>query len=483
MILHNQLTQKHSISSSLHVQGWQHLDAILLAALATESPTLLIGPHGTAKTLLVERIAHALGLEFRHYNASLINYDDLVGIPMPEEGQEQLRFITTPGAIWDAEFVFFDEISRCRPDLQNKLFPIIHERRVIGMNLSKLRYRWSAMNPPSPDNPDLDMSSSEYYLGSEPLDPALIDRFPFVIPVPNWRDLSRDDRRKLLAARSSVSENGTVTSFDKPLNELVSQCQSLLNQVEEEQSEVLIDYMIAVMDLLERAHLPQSPRRARMLTQSIIAVHAARLLLEGEDIDLAESAERALLYGLPQTATEVPPSPAAIVAIHRQAWEIASMLDDEVWRQILAETDPFKRILIADDLDLSDEDMANLITQALSFDASEARKISLATALFLRFRKYRHLTPAAWEPLVKLAGRVLLPRMASASFEQNTPDMEKWTAIKNWVLEARKGDALAYLLTNYVLGGFPELWRQHDWEESVKQFDEDLKFFGVEELS
>jgi hypothetical protein len=190
-----------------------------------------------------------------------------------------------------------------------------------------------------------------------------------------------------------------------------------------------------------------------------------------------------LLYGIPQNTTEVPPSPAAIVAIHRQAWEIASMLDDEVWRQILSETDPFKRILIADDLDLADEDMTNLITQALSYDASEARKIGLATALFLRFRTYRHLTPAAWEPLAKLAGRVLLPRVASFTIDQNSPDMELWNAIKDWVLEIRKEGQMAHLLANYVLCGFPELWRRYDWEESVKQFVEDLKFFGVEELS
>ena len=154
IIVDKELTQQLSITTSLYVHGWQHLDAVLLAALATEFPLLLIGAHGTAKTLLVERLSKAMGLEFRHYNASLINYDDLVGIPIPEEGQDRLRFITTPGAIWDAQVVFFDEISRCRPDLQNKLFPIIHERRVIGMDLQNLQYRWAAMNPhPQPKNP------------------------------------------------------------------------------------------------------------------------------------------------------------------------------------------------------------------------------------------------------------------------------------------------------------------------------------------
>lgn len=477
-----ELTAQLSITTSLYVHGWQHLDAVLLAALATEAPLLLIGPHGTAKTLLVERLSKALGLEFRHYNASLINYDDLVGIPIPEEGMEQLRFITTPGAIWDAQFVFFDEISRCRPDLQNKLFPIIHERRVVGMDLKNLKFRWAAMNPPSPDSPDLDMASSEYYLGSEPLDPALTDRFPFVIPVPGWRDLDRDNRRKILEMHSSLSQNGSATAFERPLPELVEETRIHLETIETDFGEGLVDYMIAVMDLLEKASLPQSPRRARMMAHSIVSIHAARMVLEGEDIDLADSAELALLYGIPQNATDVPPSPAAVVALHRQAWEIASMLDDEVWRQILAETDHLKRIIIADDLDLGDEEMSRLVTQALNVDASEARNISLATALYLRFHTYRQLTPAAWEPLTRLAGRVLLPRNGTSNLQANSPDKQMWDEIKPWVLEQRKKTGLPQLVVNYVLGGFPELWRQHDWQDAVQQFVDDLQLFGIEEF-
>ena len=173
--------------------GWGHLDPVLLAALALEAPVLLVGEHGTAKTMLVERLAPALGLELRHYNASLLNYDDLVGIPMPDDNGG-LRFVGTPGAVWDAEFVFFDEVNRCRPDLQNKLFPIVHERRVAGVALPKLRHRWAAMNPPAATDDVLGG-----YLGAEVLDAALADRFWFVVRVPGWESLRRDDRERLAA--------------------------------------------------------------------------------------------------------------------------------------------------------------------------------------------------------------------------------------------------------------------------------------------
>lgn len=483
MLSEDQVVQRYKMSASLGVQGWQHLDAILLAALATEFPLLLIGRHGTAKTLLVERLAKALDRSFRHYNASLLNYDDLVGIPYPEDGNEHLRFITTPGAIWDAEFVFFDEISRTRPDLQNKLFPIIHEKRVMGMDLRKLRYRWSAMNPPSPDSPDLDAAASEYYLGSEPLDPALTDRFPFIVPVPSWKDLDREERRKLLQVRPAVVDDGGLTELGRPLSELVEECLALIPQIEAEVGEWLVDYVIGVMDLLEKAELPQSPRRARMLIEAIIAVHAARYVLEGETAQLVDSAELALLYGLPQNATEVPPTVASVVAIHRQAWEIADMLDDEVWRQILEEPNPLKRILMAEELEVSEEELSRLVTQALNMDASDARKVSLATAMFLHFRPRHHLNAAAWEPLVKLAGRVLLPRIRDEAMGTNSPNMQIWNEIKPWALKRRQEGPLAQLEVNYILGGFPDLWQQHNWKEALAQFVEDLAFFGVEELN
>jgi MoxR-like ATPase len=147
----------------LGVIGLSSIEAPLLAALVTENPLLLIGAHGTAKSLLLTRIATALGLPFRHYNASLLNFDDLVGFPLPGK-DGTLDYIQTPASIWGAGAVIFDEISRCRPEIQNKLFPIIHERRVQGIALDDLRYRWAAMNPPGSDDDD------NGYAGSEPLD-------------------------------------------------------------------------------------------------------------------------------------------------------------------------------------------------------------------------------------------------------------------------------------------------------------------------
>jgi MoxR-like ATPase len=473
-------SQTLSITAALGVQGWTHLDPILLAALATESPLLLIGPHGTAKSLLIERVAQALQTEMRHYNASLINYDDLVGIPLPEEDGQHLRFVTTPGSIWDAQFVFFDEISRCRPDLQNKMFPIIHERRVIGIPLENLRHRWAAMNPPAPEDPDINAPASTTYFGSEPLDPALCDRFPFVIPVPDWKQLTKEDRRRLVAYHPG-GVNG-VDIIDVGLTEMVQATHELIPRVADEYGEWLTDYVVCVVDLLEQGKLPQSPRRARMLTHSMIAVHAARMILYGSEVDFQDSAEISLLFGLPQNATEVPPTPATVVAAHRQAWEIASRIEDDNWRQVLEERDAVRRVLLADELGFNDDDLSKLITQALGAQEDEARRDGLAVAMFFAFRTRRTLTATAWEPLTQLAGKVLEPRPMAANVQNNSTEMNVWNEIKDWLGQRTDREGmLPWLERNFVLHGFPELWRRINWHDALAAFRADLASFGYEE--
>ena len=87
-----------------------------IAALVTEDPLLLVGRSGTGKTVLLNTLSEALGLEHRHYNASLISFDDLVGFLYPDEARSTARFLETSATVWGAESVLIDEISRCKPE-------------------------------------------------------------------------------------------------------------------------------------------------------------------------------------------------------------------------------------------------------------------------------------------------------------------------------------------------------------------------------
>jgi MoxR-like ATPase len=390
------------LTGRLGVLGWSHLDPLVLAALALEAPVLLVGEHGTAKTLLVERIAQALGDEFRHYNASLLNYDDLVGIPIPDPTGTGLRFVGTEGSVWGASFLFFDELNRCRPDLQNKMFPLVHERRIAGADLPDLRHRWAAMNPP-PASDGYDIG----YIGAEPLDAALADRFWFVIRVPAWRDLTRAERELLVA--------GDVADGDKSLDlhALVADTRTAIDATDVVDAQLVVRYTVVLVDALRDAGIELSGRRAQLLARSVQATAAAaRTLRSSAPADrleaLGEIAELVLRHALPHWADAVPPSVATVVAAHVQAWQLALDEDDTVKRRLLAEPDPVGRLHLGLQIGADDDTLGTLAAGALASLPTRAEQIGLAVVLS-RSCGERPLTPAAWSTIHELSVRALRP--------------------------------------------------------------------------
>ena len=77
MTLH-QSTRVNGYLERLGAYGFGPQEPVILAALVTRDPLLLIGRSGTGKTFLLNSISEALHLEHRHYNASLISFDDLI---------------------------------------------------------------------------------------------------------------------------------------------------------------------------------------------------------------------------------------------------------------------------------------------------------------------------------------------------------------------------------------------------------------------
>ena len=198
------MKEQPSYLAALDVYGFDKVEPVILAALVTEDPLLLIGRSGTGKTYLLNSLSEELGLEHRHYNASLVSFDDLVGFPYPDNGRGSVKFLETPATVWGAESVLIDEISRCKPEHQNRLFSLVHERRVQGIPIPKLRFRWAAMNPCSADQ------GGEAYAGSEPLDPALADRFALFVWAVDWAGLTDDERLKVAnpAGEGKIAEDG-----------------------------------------------------------------------------------------------------------------------------------------------------------------------------------------------------------------------------------------------------------------------------------
>lgn len=307
--------QKQHLLRLLGVYGYDSVEPVILAALVTEDPLLLIGRAGTGKTFLLNSLSEALGLEHRHYNASLIAFDDLVGFPWPETDGTGIRYIETPATVWGAESVLVDEISRCKPEHQNRLFSLIHERRIQGLPLTRLRYRWAAMNPAGFDQ------DGESYSGSEPLDPALADRFSFLVEVSDWADLTDEDQVLVADPRGE----GAISLDRCGLRDFLKAAREKFARLLGDPSPLVLGYACEVASYLGRAGLRISPRRVRQLTRNLLALGAVSNLPREELFRLG------LRWSLPQRSGTQPPDEELIHGAHREAWLKVCAEGEEKW--------------------------------------------------------------------------------------------------------------------------------------------------------
>lgn len=431
---------------SLNLYGLAHLDPVILAALADEQPLLLIGAHGTAKSALLNRLAEALHLRHRHYNASLISFDDLLGYPVPNAEKNGLTYLRTENDLWDAQSVFLDEISRCRPESQNKLFSVIHERRVQGLPLTHLKFRWAAMNPPlAPDADNND--DDDTYSGSLPLDPALADRFPWVVIVPKLSDLPKKERLAL------------IKGGDDPINAQLD-LQALIDEVCDARALLpdsdhtwAADYTEAVLSPLGEAGFALSGRRAVFFVRNILSLHAAQFVL-GADPRLDDSAWTALKWSLPQRAQGRSLSEAKLNAIHKLALQTAGEPESSPWHAIRATADVVKRIAIAlpyAGKNITKLEFSNLISDAFASIPLPHRYI-LARRLLPALSSKACVNVPTFELLSECSAKVArFCTQNSHSIEVHRSKMAEWNLLLEAVNALEKVGADGVHLGNYLL--------------------------------
>lgn len=342
------------------VFGFEPVEPVLFAALVSECPLLLVGRCGTGKTHLLNSLSEALGLEHRHYNASLISFDDLVGFPQPDKTGESVVYLPTPATIWSAQSVLVDEINRCKPEHQNRFFSLIHERRIQGMPLPQLRYRWAAMNPPGDQ-------AGESYLGTEPLDPALADRFGFVVEVADWDTLGEEDRYRI----ADPAGEGRISRDRVGLASALRRARRRFEWARAHPPAALVRYCAEVATLLGRAGMRLSPRRVRQLAQNLLA------LTIGDEGLVEEHFLLGLRWSLPQRATGGEIKSEILYAAHREAWDAHALTGPDLWAKRFTR----ERSLV-------------LKTRMLLGECPDADTGSIAVSLFLREESWPRL--AAW---------------------------------------------------------------------------------------
>ncbi len=445
------MTRGAGLLEGLGIIGFGEVEAVVIAALASELPMLLVGSHGTGKSLLLTRVAEALGLSWRHYNASLLSYDDLVGYPVLD-GRGGLEYAQTPATIWKAEAVFLDEINRCRPSIQNKLFPIIHERKVQGLDLPDLRFRWSAMNPvPADDDPPGIAGSADAqgasgvrgdagYTGAEPLDAALADRFPFIVPVPDWRGLSAADQERLLLADLGTRDAAAEARLRSAVEGARARYVGALAVPD---TSVAV-YVRTVLRCLDEAGLECSPRRGASLVRSILAIRATGLVAPDD------AALLAVRNGLPQRASGGTIEEHKVVAAHCEGLGASRAAPDSPVHALLAIPNRFERMLTALETPALEQvlrstavadgyaDLANGTREAVAVYAFDA---GLADGLL----------GAVAAQLAEAYAMVSTPQGVHEMLGTRTPRHEAWLEITRRVSGWRPSTESAYL-ENLLVG-------------------------------
>jgi MoxR-like ATPase len=263
----------------LNLFGYEKIEDVIIAALVTGDPLLLVGTHGTAKTMLCENIAKAMGKRFIAYDASKALFEDVLGFPNPYSMEKgEIDYISTPISIQGKEFVLIDEISRANYQLQGKWLEVIRSRRIMGKKIEGLHYIFGAMNPPS-------------YVGARTLDAALSGRFAFIVEAPDFSALDAEAKESVLdnvSEDDAVVLNGSVgpRSFaSSSLQEIVGMAKEHYQRVENECSHEIRKLILALEKHLTAQNFVFDGRRAGMVKRGLTAILSVRA---AKGVEIAE---------------------------------------------------------------------------------------------------------------------------------------------------------------------------------------------------
>lgn len=346
MIKTRSTLEQTSLLEALGVYGLRNIEDGVLAGLVTGDPVLLVGSHGSAKTLLAQRLADALGLRFWAYDAAKANFEDLIGFPVPDSLKEDVvRYARTALSILEKEFVLVDEISRASPSMQSKWLEIVRARKVMGMKLDALRFVFAAMNPAGD------------YVGAMPLDRALAGRFAWILPMPEFCQMEVDDRRLILAQLGPEDAprlgRATAPARDVGLSAFLERATARFEALRAEMGDLLMDYTLQFTTALQGARVKVDGRRASMLFRNaaaFLAVREVRLNLSlSRDIEALRShLWDAMRLSMPYAATGEGVTEGTLIGAHGTAIQAigtgaARRVADAVLR-VIAPMDPLKAV-------------------------------------------------------------------------------------------------------------------------------------------
>jgi hypothetical protein len=299
-----------TVLTDLKIYGFTRIqETAILASLYLGEPLLFIGPKGVAKTEVVSSLGAALRessrrkypndstkwFNYQVYDASKLNFEDLVGYPNPNDMRKDpptVTYIPTKSTIWDKQLVAFDEINRCQEDRQSNLFEIIRSRKLHGISTNNY-FIFSTMNPYG-DAGTLEMSD------------ALVDRHLFYLKVENFSTMPYIDREKVINRLGNIDAvglrfwNKDIFEFDIS-EKLDDSGKPIINNVLAD----IGDTIIRIMDKAKEEYLSihnQYGSKISSLVNNVVSslssIYSTEKKLKHDEVEISGRRASAMLRGL-----------------------------------------------------------------------------------------------------------------------------------------------------------------------------------------
>lgn len=210
--------------------------------------------------------------------------------------------------------------------------------------------------------------------------------------------------------------------MDHTLEEIIAKTKDSISRVRLLIGPKVAKYVHAVSISLQRAHVPLSNRRKKILFENILALIALK-----EDDSIRSNCYTALRNSIPQRAQREVPERITLQA-HRNAQAIIEDEWDDVRIALLQESDPIRRIYIAlcsNNADLS----CSIILDAWS-GLSDAERLPTAFQLFkILSTHYDHLPAVLFETLLPSVIEIESLESSNKLVRTNSPQYKTADAI------------------------------------------------------
>ena len=279
---------------NIGVLGFDPLEKVILAALVTEEPILIIGRPGTDKANLLVYISQALGLSCKKVNAAMTSKLEITGMPVVKDNDDKITFISAPYSVWKKQALVFDLLNEAKPICMSVISSILFEKQINGYPMETLQYRWATMENTDLFNSDMTaFKRRNIYLEEE-----LVENFAFIIEAPTWDHFSVEEKLE-----------GFIAGFTHPVKELNNELIAFISKLKPLYEEQLLfpkpklaAYACLVTSLLNEGGVYVSVQRSLQLLRNLVALD-----LVHEHWNEEENKDKmgdTLLLGLTNTLTQ-----------------------------------------------------------------------------------------------------------------------------------------------------------------------------------